>query len=189
MSYYLVILAFITSCGSTNPPATPAVAEESQPNIPVAPAPAQQNMLVGELTREDLMESPFASWFHAGYEQFSPADMSMEVIKKNISNYEIVAFMGTWCPDSRREIPHFYKLLDQAGYDLSKLTMIGVDRSKTTPEKTEEEYNIERVPTFVFIKDGKEVNRYVEYARETLDQDIAKIVSESGEQYTNSYSD
>lgn len=186
MSFYIFILAFLTYCGTTNNAPTTLVAEETPESIETNTS--QQNMLIGEFKKEDLQEGPYASWFNSGYENFKPSQEAMETIKKNISEYEIVAFMGTWCPDSRREIPHFYKILDEAGYDLSKLTMIGVDKSKSTPDKIEKEYNVERVPTFIFMKDGKEVNRFVEYAQETLDKDIAKIVSEKGEEYKNSYS-
>ena len=184
MSLFVLLFAFISSCGNTNEAAKP-----SEPTVQEAPAetpPAQQGMIVGKFTKEDLQKEPYASWFNSGFESFDPADEAMETIKNNISEYEIVLFMGTWCPDSRREVPKLLKILDEANYDLSNLTMIGVDRSKTTPEKLEAEYDLERVPTIIFIKDGKEVNRFVEYAKESIEADIAKIVS--GEEYTHAYS-
>lgn len=146
----------------------------------------QQNMLVGKIKKEDLQQGQYASWFNAGLEDYTPDDEAVATIKENINDFEIVGFMGTWCPDSRREVPHFYKVLEEAGYDLSKLTMIGVDRNKSTPDNLEEGYDMRRVPTFIFLKDGEEVNRYVEYSRESLEQDIAAIVS--GKEYTDSYS-
>lgn len=182
MNVFIFLLAFITSCGNNNetvdtiePKATEVVENDEE----------QQNMIVGKFKKEDLQEGQYATWFNAGYEEYSPSEEAMETIKNNISEYEIVGIMGTWCPDSRREVPHFFKILDEAGYNLDKLTMIGVDRSKSTPENLEEGYEMTRVPTFIFMKDGKEVNRYVEYAREDMDSDIAAIVS--GEDYTNSY--
>jgi hypothetical protein len=45
--------------------------------------------------------------------------------------------------------------------------------------------NIFKVPTFIFYKDGKEIGRYVEYARVSLEKDILKIVS--GLPYKHSY--
>ncbi|HZJ37314.1 MAG TPA: thioredoxin family protein, partial [Gillisia sp.] len=105
--------------------------------------------------------------------------------KNNISDYEIIVFMGTWCGDSKREVPKLLKILDEAGYDLSNLTMVGVSRNKTTPEKLEEGWDLNRVSSIIFIKDGKEINRFVEYPRETIEDDIAKIVSDQG--YKHSY--
>lgn len=189
MSLYILILALISSCGNTaeitkssttDPTTTEAVVAE----VPKAAKP-QQTMIVGKFTKEDLLKGDFASWFNKGYDSYEPSKEALEVIKKNISEYEIIGFLGTWCPDSRREVPMFFKLLDEAGYDLSKLTMVGVTRNKSTPENHEAGYDLERVPTFIFMKDGKEVNRYVEYPVESIEADVAKIVS--GKDYKHSY--
>ena len=189
MYLFILILAFISSCGNTNEttkinsPAPSSSEAVTPPENKVTPAP--QNMIVGKFKKDDLQQEPFASWFNKGYEEFTPSPEAMETIKKHISDYEIVGFVGTWCPDSRREIPKFYKILEDAGYDMSKLTMVGVTRGKSTPENLEEGYDMHRVPTFIFMKDGKEVNRFVEYAAESTEDDIAKIVSGAG--YKNSY--
>ena len=51
----------------------------------------------------------------------------------------------------------------------------------------EEGFNILRVPTFIFYKDGKEIGRFVEHAIDgsTIEDDILKIVS--GQPYTHPY--
>lgn len=183
MSLNILILAIITACGNANDSAKVTETEPQAPTIETSET--EQGMLVGKFTKEDLRQEPYASWFNSGYENFGPSDEAMETIKENISKYEITAFMGTWCPDSQREVPKFFKILDEAGYDLSKLTIIGVDRNKSTPENLEEGWELDRVPTFIFTKDGKEVNRFVEYAKESIEEDIAKIVSEK--EYNNAY--
>ena len=63
--------------------------------------------------------------------------------------------------------------------------MITENRSKKTPNNLQHGFNIKRVPTFIFYKKGKEIGRYVEYARESLEKDLLKIVS--GEPYRHSY--
>ena len=188
MSLYILILAFIASCGNINDTAkTDEVKSEEvlvQSEINVEDE--DQTMLIGEFTKEDLQQAPYARWFDTGYTNFNPSGEAMETIKNNISDYEIIAFMGTWCADSRREIPKLFKILDEAGYDLSKLKIIGVDRNKVTPDKIEAEWDLDRVPTLIFLKDGKEVNRFVEYPRASIEEDIANIVT--GKEYNNSYS-
>ncbi len=187
MTLYLLTLAFITSCGNINDSAkTDEIkSEEVLVQAETEVDNEDQNMLIGKFTKEDLQQAPYARWFNEGYDGFNPSDEAMESIKNNISEYEIIVFMGTWCADSRREVPKLYKILDEAGYDLSKLTIIGVDRNKVTPEKTEAEWDLDRVPSLIFIKDGKEVNRFVEYPRTSIEEDIAKIVT--GKEYNNSY--
>ena len=183
MSLFILILTFITSCVNTNEPAktaekvtTPEVVESSD---------EQQDMLIGKFTKEDLLKAPYNGWFNAEYDNFKPSATAMETIKNNISNYEILIFMGTWCGDSKREVPKLLKILDEVGYDFSNLTMVGVNRNKTTPENHEKDWNLDRVPTIIFIKDGKEINRFVEYPEETIEADIAKIVSKQA--YKHSY--
>ena len=63
--------------------------------------------------------------------------------------------------------------------------MITVNRSKKTSDNLQEGFDIIRVPTFIFFKDGKEIGRFVEYPRESVEADILKIVS--GEPYKHSY--
>ena len=94
--------------------------------------------------------------------------------------------MGTWCGDSRREIPGFYKILDETAFDVNYLQLIGVDRSKKYDDY-EKDLTIFRVPTIIFLKNGKEIGRFVEYPKETIEKDFLKIVS--GQSYKHSYVD
>ena len=196
-SLYLLAFAFLASCGNSNKTTntstnTTTTTSSSTSSSEMAvetktTSNMQQGMLVGEFDKADLEQEAFAKWFNQGYSEFNPSAEAMATIKKNISDYEIVAFMGTWCPDSRRETPKVFKILEEAGYDMSKLTFYGVNRQKTTTDNIEKEFNLNRVPTVIFLKDGTEVNRFVEYPRESIEEDFAKIVS--GEEYKDSYAD
>ena len=95
--------------------------------------------------------------------------------------------MGTWCEDSQREIPHFYTILDAAGFDDDNLELVTVTHEKDTPQEYEKGLNIEYVPTLIFYRDGEELGRFVEYAQDTLENDILAIVS--GEEYKHAYAE
>ena len=148
---------------------------------------ASQKMLLGEFTKADLEKAPYSRWFTPSYENYEPKKKSLKIIKKNISNYEIILFMGTWCGDSRYEVPKFFKLLDLVDFDREKLTSIAVNYNKKAPGDLDEEYKVHRVPTIIFLKNGKEVNRFVEYSVESLEEDIATIVE--AKEYTDPYSE
>ena len=180
---FILFAALTISCGNTvNKNSTdPRVDNKVEKNI-------QKDMLLGEFSKEDLEKKPFSSWYESGYENFSPEEESMETIKQNIGDFEIKVLMGTWCGDSKREIPKLIKILDKSDYNYENLNMVAVDYNKTTPSKIEEELNVHRVPTIIFYKNGQEVNRFVEYPQEEgIEEDIAKIVS--GKKYKDSYAD
>lgn len=145
----------------------------------------QSNVLVGEIQKEELQQAPHKAWFEPMYKSYEPDAEALETIKNNINDYKIKVFMGTWCGDSKREIPKLYKLLELSNYDLDKLEMNGVRLDKTLPNDLQEEYDIHHVPTIIFYKNGEEVGRFVEYAQEEFEDDIAKIVS--GQDYQHSY--
>ncbi len=185
MNKIFILLAAITiSCGNTVNKASAdpnPINKEDDGDI-------LQDMLLGEFQKEDLKKKPFATWFEPRYEKFSPEDSAMETIENNIKDYEIKVLMGTWCADSKREVPKLLKILDKSDFNYENLNMVAVDYNKTTPSKIEDELAVHRVPTIIFYKNGEEVNRFVEYSQgESIEEDIAKIVS--GKKYKDSYAD
>ena len=84
--------------------------------------------------------------------------------------------MGTWCSDSRREVPRFFKILDKLNYDQKNVTLICVDRKKAAQTGNVDKLKIELVPTLIFYKDNAEIGRIVESPKETLEKDLMKIV-------------
>ncbi len=183
MKILLYSLAVLTAvnCGSTNQK------EKNEQSQPVANEVIEQEeeILVGTIQQDDLEQAPHMAWFDPMYQSYEPSEEELKVIKNNISDYDIKLFMGTWCEDSQREVPKFLKLLEMSDYNMSNLEIIAVEEDKTLPDNRQEEYEVVYVPTIIFLKDGKEVNRFVEFPQETLEEDIAAIVS--GEEYENSY--
>ena len=143
------------------------------------------NLLIGLIIKEDLQKQPYADWFETNYNDYKIDTAVVKKIKEHLNGVSIKAFMGTWCEDSRYEIPQFYKVMEAAGFNDSVLELIAVDRSKKTPDNLHEGLDIIYIPTFIFFKNNKEIGRFVEYPRETLEKDILKIIS--GESYKHSY--
>jgi len=143
--------------------------------------------LVGIVNKESFLQKPFNEWFNFNYEDYKLNNGVIEKLKPFLKEVTIKAFMGTWCGDSQEQTPVFYKILDAADFNYNSLEFIAVDRKKSTPDNLQEGFEIERVPTFIFYKEGKEIGRFVEYPRETVEKDFLKIVS--GEPYKHSYED
>jgi len=143
------------------------------------------NYLEGITTKDAFKKAPYKLWFNNYYDNYTLDKTTLDAIRKNLKGVTIKAFMGTWCGDSKREIPHLYKLLDATDFEEKNMVMIAVNRGKKTADNLQEGLNIFRVPTLIFYKNDKEIGRYVEYARETLEKDILKIITERP--YKHSY--
>ncbi|AUC21210.1 thiol reductase thioredoxin [Polaribacter sejongensis] len=145
----------------------------------------QSGDLIGVANKASFQQIPYSTWFNQKLERYTPDPATITALKSELKGITIKGFMGTWCGDSKRETPHLYKILEQTDFNLNNFELITVDVSKKTPDNLQEGFDIKRVPTFIFYRDGKEIGRYVEYARESLEKDILKIVS--GEPYKHSY--
>ena len=144
--------------------------------------------LLGPINAAGLSLVPFGDWYRAGVAAYEPDEQIMAEVD-SLEDYRIEVFMGTWCSDSRREVPRLMKILEGLDFPEDQLTIVAVNRSltqfKQSPGDEETGKNIHRVPTMIFLKQGKEVNRIVETPVESLERDIQKIVT--GAPYTANY--
>ena len=187
LALIICVIIVSLSCGAQqnstttkipNPPAVPEI-PKPEPTIDVS------GNIIGIATKSSFLEAPFNDWFGFNYKNYELNNETIETLKPLLKNITIKAFMGTWCGDSQEQTPIFYKILDNADFNYTNLELVAVDRSKKTPDNLQEGFNIIRVPTFIFYKNGEEIGRFVEYPRETVEEDILKIVS--GEPYKHSY--
>jgi thiol-disulfide isomerase/thioredoxin len=147
--------------------------------------------IVGHFSPEQLKAPPFAEWFQTFYDYHEIDEAQIKDFEADLRHYHILVFMGTWCSDSQREIPGLMKIIEEAGFPDQQLKIIGVyDKGplyKTSPNGEHWGLQIKRVPTIIFLKDGKEVNRIVESPVESLEADMQKIIS--GDNYIPNYSE
>ena len=139
----------------------------------------EQPFLIGKIDKKGLTTTNYNSWFSKQYDSYTSNKDVIKKFSKALKEYEILVFMGTWCGDSKREVPRFIKILEDSNYPMKKLTTIGVSRKanmyKQSSGHEERGLNIHRVPIFIFYKNGVEVNRIVESPVVSLEQDILDI--------------
>ena len=134
-------------------------------------------VLKGIISRSQLENDTAFSWWAENLKGFTPQSQAVAELKKN-QHIQFIAFMGTWCSDSKFIVPKFYSLLDAAGFPQDKVTLIGVDRDKKTLSHLAEALNIENVPTIIVLNNGKEVGRVVEYGKTgAFDKDLGEIIA------------
>ncbi len=93
--------------------------------------------------------------------------------------------MNTLCHDSQREIPRLIKILKELNFPENKLKIILLNPNKESEMGYEVNKNITNTPTIIFNLDNIEVNRIVEFPKESLESDILKILND--EDYKHAY--
>ncbi len=137
-------------------------------------------ILVGKIDRTGLQSPPYDRWFAPEYDNYAVDREALAPVEGTLRDTEVLLFMGTWCEDSQMQVPQFYRILDAVNYDRRQLTVVSLDnhpdRYKTSPGQEEKGWDIHSVPTFIFLRNGKELGRIVEFPEKTLEKDIATIL-------------
>ena len=176
-TFYLVILLniFLISCNSNvSPlPVTYGNTIEGKP------------LIIGKINRQNLLNYEHSKWFEIEYNKYKIPKGWIEKNQSELNKMNLKLFLGTWCEDSEREVPGMLKLLDFSGFDFSKIEMYAVSEDKHTIQNHEKGLNITNVPTLIFYKNGKEINRFVEFPNISLAKDLETIIQ--GNSYKNPY--
>lgn len=160
ITYFLIpLLAILISC---------AHRPHRQTSSPIEIA--GERIMLGPLSYNDILEY-FPAWKNAD-ENTHPTDEIVSGIKEIDIPLDIQCFLGTWCSDSRHEVPPFMKSLALAGNPHIRIELYGVDRQKDDPDHLGIANHIEWVPTFVVKRDGVEMFRMVEFPETTFAEDL-----------------
>jgi len=137
-----------------------------------------EKVLKGLLSRSDIENDTAFKWFKDNM-KFGQADAAaVAAFKQHAQDIQLVVFGGTWCEDTQNLLPVFYRLIDKSGFPDSSITLIGVDRPKTTLYDLHKAFNVTKAPTFIVMKDGKEVGRVEEYGKlGQIDKELGEIVA------------
>ena len=136
--------------------------------------------LIGPSTRSALAQEPYNEWYSKYYDAYEPDQAIIEKVNLDNDEYRILVFMGTWCGDSKRQVPKFYKVMDQLGFPEKNIELVNVyrelDQYKMSPGGEEVGLNIHRVPTFIFYKNDQEVGRIVESPITSMTTDVSQTL-------------
>jgi len=185
-TYFIIIIisvVAISSCSvsrnSSSPVLVNQISKDSRGN----------DMLLGKCTRAVLLQSPFADWFKPNYDSYLVDSFTCNFIRPLLAGKSLTIFMGTWCGDSRREVPRVLKMLDCCGFPVNDLTLVMVGNSdslyKKSPQHEEAGKNIVRVPTIIVEQKSAEIGRIIESPIASLEKDLLAILRK--ERYQPNY--
>jgi hypothetical protein len=182
----IVIAIIVTSCqhkAAITQSGSPASKQEQYTD-------ARGNLnLLGNSQRSSLQQAPFGDWFNKNYADYTIDSATAQQLKPLLKDKQFIIFMGTWCGDSRREVPRIYKILDYCGVKPSQIKLINVSNVDTlykqSPAHEEKGLYIHRVPNLLVYDNKKEKGRVVESPVTSLEKDLLAITD--GSAYTPRY--
>ncbi len=137
-------------------------------------------ILLGKQEPAAFLEAPFNEWFTPNFQQYVVDSSLIAPIKNAIKNKVVEIYLGTWCGDSKREVPRMLKILQAANFDRTHFTLVFVNNTaeayKQSPQHEEQGKNIIRVPTFIVYQGKIEMGRIIESPVESLEKDLLKIL-------------
>ena len=172
-----LILMIFNGCVSKKPvrDILPVVEQNSMPPVNFS---EQTTWLLGYINPRLLTLEPHSEWYMKEYESYQPdKDVINELLKISKDGLTIKIVMGTWCPDSRREVPRFMGILDSWQFSPENVTFIGVDNVKVSPVGEYFKLDIQRVPTFILYIKNVEAGRIIENPITSLEQDMVNILT------------
>lgn len=137
---------------------------------------SNEEIILGYCNRDGLLTEPFNSWFEPEYENYEMDTETLDQISaESMENMNIKIVLGTWCSDSQREVPRFYKMMDYL--DFTDFEVLAVNRAKLAEGTEVDDLYVDFVPTFIFYKNGQEIGRIIESPEESLEKDMVNILT------------
>lgn len=135
-------------------------------------------ILYGNCDRAGLEKGEFGKSFEQYYQVYEPNKEVIAKLKPLHDGIEILIILGTWCSDSQEQVPKFFKVLDRIRFPKKNVQMICVSSDKEAGEVDIVNYDIQKVPTFIVYRKGREIGRIIETPYTTLENDLLMFFSE-----------
>ena len=136
-----------------------------------------KHIIVGELSWNQWKSS--AGWDSYIDDEYIPTPAITEFIAGEYAkgNLEFIIVGASWCHDSEVGMPEIIEILRSAKVPFEEIIIYGVDKNKVEPSGYAKSVNIEKVPTLIIIRNGKEIGRIIEKPTKSWEKDIYNILN------------
>jgi hypothetical protein len=139
-----------------------------------------QTVLLGNCAPQMLQIQPFSTWFIPNYKNAQIDSSEISAISKAFKKKRIEIYAGTWCGESKADLPKMMKILHAAGVDSIQIKLIFLNNTaaqyKQSPGHEEAGKNIVRTPTYIIYNGKKEMGRIIDSPIESFEKDLLKIL-------------
>lgn len=169
--YFLLVLIIIA--------ATADLFAQAQYEASPDPKHPEVKIIRGLINKYQIQNDTAFKWFGPNQGGYKPDSATLNAFERAKGKYQFVVFGGTWCEDTQFILPKFFKLQEASGFPDDGVTLFGVNRAKASLGSIAAAFNIKLVPTIIVMKDGKEVDRVVEYGKTgKWDKELAAILNQ-----------
>jgi hypothetical protein len=111
------------------------------------------------------------------YDVYTPDDASIASLRSIVPGLRVDVYFGTWCDDSKNNVPLFLKILDALQVPEFKVNFYAVEKKSAPGQKYYvADMRVEKVPTFIFYLGDSELGRIIENPKHSLLQDMLLII-------------
>lgn len=137
-----------------------------------------QHILRGIINKYVVQNDTSYKWYNSSAGNYKPDTATLTAFEKAKDKVQFVVFGGTWCEDTQSILPKFFKLQEMSGIADNVITFFGVNRAKKSLASITDAFGIINVPTIIVMKNGKEIDRVVEYGKTgKWDKELAAILN------------
>lgn len=107
---------------------------------------------------------------------YQPQESALQLLRCYHEPITVLVFFGSWCSDSKREVPHFFATLHLADNKNISAKLFGLDRTKKDSLGWAETFKIERIPTFIFLRGAFDLTAPNHLASEYTAAELGRII-------------
>jgi hypothetical protein len=153
--------------------------QESKMNRKVFDSASNHEIMIGYCNLAGITDTAFNSAFTDEYNAYAPDKDIVDQIYPLLGGITVTVVMGTWCSDSREQVPKFFKVFGLPNHPFPDPIIICVDRKKKAGDVSLEGMNILKVPTFIVYYYDRELGRIVETPQLTIEKDFLAILKKN----------
>ncbi len=136
---------------------------------------AEKTVKVEQVKPIKILDNP--GWLET-YTNYEVDESFLDTLKSKVDeSLKVDVYLGFWCSDSKRNVPRFYKIIENLDGTGIKVNYFSCGRKPSKEVKYfAADVKVERVPTFIFYRDGKEIGRIIENPKTSILEDFLEIV-------------
>lgn len=139
----------------------------------------EMDTITGYHALADLKISKSYDWLNNASGKYQTRDSiihKLRVLLHENGGITFLSFVATWCTDTHLLLPQFENLMQELQLSEDVTQYYFLDLNKKSPEALEQKYNIEYVPTFIVLQNGKELGRIVEKIKKPIEEEVLSIL-------------